>query len=180
MLRSHLDETIAQADDLPHARGNALVAAAAKAAVGKLHPSCDPLWCQEAEAEVDEAWAILQLVGWIAAEWQRPPKTAARKADAAAAGHRTAADRPTHTAVRPPAEARCHSTHLLWRAQQGVTVCGRCGAFTTGGKVVSLPAPCRQNPAPGGASAKLARLASGRPLTGGRPTVPPMLADASL
>ena len=92
-VRSHQDESKVKADEARHVRGNALADAAAKGAVTKLHPSCDPLWCQQAEEEVDEAWAILQVIGGLAAEWQRPPQTAARKAGLACGGPCTADDR---------------------------------------------------------------------------------------
>ena len=174
---AYQEEASAQGDELRHVRGNALADAAAKEAVGKLHPQCDPDWCIEAEASVEHAWAVLQLIGWLAAEWRRPPKVVARRApEEAVSSACDAAAPPAQLAAEARPEARCHSTHLLWRAQGGVLFCGRCGAFTAGGKVVSLAWPCKGRPSLGGAAARLGRLASGRPLSGDGPMQAPELA----
>ena len=63
--------------------------------------------------------------------------------------------------------------HALWSAQGDVVFCNRCGAFTCGGKVVTLAAACRGSPTPGGGAARLARLTSGKPFKGEGPLVPP-------
>ena len=60
-MRSHQDEPKVKPDEVRRVRGTVLADAAAKDAVGKLHPNSDSFWCQQAGEEVDEAWAILQV-----------------------------------------------------------------------------------------------------------------------